>query len=155
MERGGEMIYDRIENAGRYLGISKNLDTALHYIMDTDLSALQDGKHTVDGEDVFVNVMHAETKAERAEYEFHEKYYDIQIDLEGAEDIRFAAEYEEITKPYSGDNDIGMGHAECEVLCHLRPGRFVICEPTEPHLPGCAVGGAEKPIRKAVVKVRG
>lgn len=148
------MIYDTIENAGRYLGISKNLDTALYYIMDTDLSALEDGKHTIDAENVFINVMQAVTKAGNCEYEFHEKYYDIQIDLEGAEDIRFATKYQEITKPYREEADIGMGLAKCEAVCHMEPGRFVICEPTEPHLPGGAVDGVEKPIRKAVVKVR-
>ncbi|MBD5549923.1 MAG: DUF386 domain-containing protein [Lachnospiraceae bacterium] len=147
------MIYDKIENAKRYLGISKNLDTALHYIMDTDLSALEDGRHIVDSENVFVNVMQAVTKAGNCEYEFHEKYYDIQIDLEGAEDIRFATEYQEITKPYNEAADIGMGLARCEAVCHMEPGRFVICEPTEPHLPGIAVEDVEKPIRKAVVKV--
>lgn len=149
------MIFDKIDNAGRYFGISRNLDTALRYIMDTDLAALEDGKHIVDGEDVFVNVMHAFTKADKDEYEFHEKYYDIQIDLEGAEDIRFSTSYQEITKPYREEKDLGMGHARCEAVCHMEPGRFVICEPTEPHLPGAAVDGQERQIRKAVVKVRG
>lgn len=147
------MIFDKIEHAERYLGISANLDTALRYIMDTDLAALEDGKHIVDGENVFVNVMHAVTKAGKNEYEFHEKYYDIQIDLEGSEDILFAAACQEITEPYSAEKDIGLGLARCEALCHMEPGRFVICEPTEPHLPGAAVDGQERQIRKAVVKV--
>lgn len=149
------MIFDKIKNAERYLGISSNLDKALHYMMDTDLTSLEDGKHVIDGENVFVNVMHAATQAEKEEYEFHEKYYDIQIDLEGAEDVRFATEYQEITKPYKEEADIGFGTCSCEALCHLGEGKFVICEPTEPHLPGVAAGGREEQIRKAVIKVRG
>ena len=39
-------------------------------MMNTDLSALEDGKHVIDGENVFVNVMQAVTKADKNEYEF-------------------------------------------------------------------------------------
>ena len=147
------MIFDRIENAGRYLGISANLDRALAFMMDTDLALLENGRHEIDGSEVFVNVMDAVTREGKEEYEFHEQYYDIQIDLAGEEDILFATEYQEITKPYQKDGDIGMGICKCEALCHLGPGKFVICEPTEPHLPGAAVGGKEQEIRKAVIKV--
>lgn len=147
------MLYGQIKNAECYLGISKNLDTALRYMMDTDLSALEDGRHVIDGENVFVNVMQAATQADRCEYEYHEEYYDIQIDLIGAEDILFSTQYEEITCPYEKSKDIGMGHCKCEVVCHLEPGKFVVCEPGEPHLPGVAADRKEIQIRKAVIKV--
>lgn len=148
------MVFDKIENAERYLGISRNLDRALHYMAETDLSLLEDGKHVIDEDRIFINVMQAVTNPDKNEYEFHEKYYDIQIDLSGAEDIWFSTEYQEITKPYQEDADIGMGTCDCEAVCHLSPGRFVICEPKEPHLPGVAVGTEGKQIRKAVIKVR-
>lgn len=152
-EGGCGMIFDRVENAKRYLGISENLDRAFKYMMETDLSALEDRRHEIDGENVFVNVMHAATKADMGEYEFHEKYYDIQIDLEGNEDILFGTKYQEITKPYQEDNDAGMGICQCEALCHLGAGKFAVCEPLEPHLPGRAADGREQEIRKAVIKV--
>lgn len=148
------MIYDKIENAVRYMGISQNLDRALQYLLDTDLSSLEDGKHIIDGENVFVNVMQAATKADKKEYEFHEKYYDIQVDILGREDILFSTGFEEITKPYKEEGDIGFGFCQCEAVCHLAPGRFAICEPGEPHLPGSAAKGLEEQIRKAVIKVR-
>lgn len=147
------MIYGQIKNAESYFGINENLDTALRYMMDTDLSLLEDGKHAIDGENVFVNVMQAVTHTDKCEYEFHEEYYDIQIDLMGREDILFSTQYQKITKPYRKDADIGMGHCECEALCHLEQGKFVICEPGEPHLPGRAPEGREEQIRKAVIKV--
>ncbi len=148
------MIYDKIEHAKRYMGISQNLDRALQYMMDTDLSSLEDGKHIIDGENVFVNVMQADTKVNKKEYEFHEKYYDVQIDIAGREDVLFSSEYKEITKIYREEGDIGFGSCQCEAVCHLAKGRFVICEPGEPHLPGTATGGVEEQIRKAVIKVR-
>ncbi len=75
------MIYDITDNAQRYMGMSRNMDRALRYMMETDLTELEDGRHEIDGDKVFVNIMHADTKADRPEYEFHEEYYDIQIDL--------------------------------------------------------------------------
>ena len=148
------MIYDKLENAQRYMGMSRNLDRALRYMMETDLAELEDGRHEVDGDKVFVNIMHADTKADKKEYEFHEAYYDIQIDLSGREDILFAQEFQEITKPYGGDGDIGMGICVCETVCHLEPGKFAICMPMEPHMPGVAAEGRDERIRKAVIKVR-
>ena len=147
------MIYGEIKNAECYLGINKNLDVALQYMMHTDMAALGDGKHVIDGENVFVNVMQAVTQPDRYEYEFHQEYYDIQIDLAGAEDILFSGQYQEITRPYQKDGDIGMGRCICEAVCHLKPGKFVICEPGEPHLPVVATDNNEETIRKAVIKV--
>ncbi|MDE6204399.1 MAG: YhcH/YjgK/YiaL family protein, partial [Lachnospiraceae bacterium] len=147
------MIFDKIENWQRYLGISGNMDKALAYMAGTDLSSLEDGRHEIDGNNVFVNVMQAATDPGKKEYEFHEEYYDIQIDLAGCEDIWFSTEFQEITRPYGEDGDIGMGTCKCEAVCHLSPGRFAVCEPREPHLPGVAPGSAGEKIRKAVIKV--
>lgn len=148
------MIFDKIENAGRYLGISENLDKAIHFLLENDLTSLPEGKTFIDGDKVFVNVMQAVTNpdAER-EYEFHKKYYDIQIDLEGEEKVRFGTGYRKITKEYDAGSDIGFGQCDSEAECSLSPGRFVICEPQEPHQPGGAAGENAEQIRKAVVKV--
>lgn len=147
------MIFDRIENWQRYLGISGNMDKALAYMAETDLSLLKDGRHEIDGNNVFINVMQAVTDPDKKEYEFHEEYYDIQIDLAGCEDVWFSTEYQEITMPYDRNGDIGMGICRGEAVCHLSQGRFVVCEPKEPHLPGVAPGAEKEQIRKAVIKV--
>ena len=53
------MIFGNIKDAETYLGMGRNLDTALRYMMETDFSALEDGRHAIDGDNVFVNVMWA------------------------------------------------------------------------------------------------
>lgn len=146
------MIFNTTVNAGNYLGISPNLDKAFTFLLQTDLSALPNGRHEIDGDRVFVNLMDAETNPdENRPYEFHHRYYDIQIDLEGEEEIRFATEAGTITKPYQ--DDIGFADCECAVVCKLGPGRFALCEPGEPHLPGIAPQHRTQSIRKAVIKV--
>ncbi len=148
------MIFDKIENVGRYVGISENLDKALRYLANNDLSLLQNGKSIIDGDNVFVNVMQATTNPDtEREYEFHEEYYDIQIDIKGTEEVWFGTEYQQLTQPYQKERDIGFGKCRCEAVCRLSPGRFVICEPGEPHMPGVAPDGKAEQIYKAVMKV--
>ena len=42
------MIYDKTENAQRYMGISRNLDRALRYMTETDLAQMEDGRIHID-----------------------------------------------------------------------------------------------------------
>ena len=44
------MIYDKTENAQRYMGISRNLDRALRYMTETDLAQMEDGRHEIEGD---------------------------------------------------------------------------------------------------------
>lgn len=147
------MIFDKIANAKKYLGITPELDRALMWLQDAKLDTLEEGTHYIDQEKVYVNVMTAQTNPDvNREYEFHRAHYDIQIDISGKEDVRFGESYKEITKPWK--EDIGFGICDCTAMVHLAPGRFVICEPEEPHLPGIAPEGQEEKIRKAVIKVQ-
>ena len=80
------MIADTMKNIEKYRGLSKNLDTAIAFLKEYDLSTLPDGKTVVDGARVFVNVMEADLReAEGAAYEYHKKYADIQINIDGSE----------------------------------------------------------------------
>ena len=55
------MIYDLLENIGRYRGICPNLDTAIRFLMDTDLNTLPTGKTEIDGDRVYLQIMDAVT----------------------------------------------------------------------------------------------
>lgn len=82
------MIYDMLTNVEKYRGISKNLDTAIDFLVKTDLSALPLGRTEINGDNVFANVMEAQAKpVEELNFEIHKKYMDIQIDIEGTEVI--------------------------------------------------------------------
>ena len=49
------MIIGKLKNISRYKGISKNIDTAIDYILNNDLLALPKGKTIIDGDNVYVN----------------------------------------------------------------------------------------------------
>ena len=80
------MLYDTLENLNQYTGLFPNLDKAIDFIEDNDVSALPLGRTEIDGDDVYVTVMEAEpTPGEGRAFETHSRYMDLQMDLEGAE----------------------------------------------------------------------
>src|SRR5699024_12785825 len=44
------MIFDTLTNLPNYLGISRNLDTAIEYIMARDIATLPEGRTRVNGD---------------------------------------------------------------------------------------------------------
>ena len=46
------MIFDKIENAAHYMGMNPNLDRALRFLAETDLSTLPEGRTEIDGDKV-------------------------------------------------------------------------------------------------------
>lgn len=146
------MITDLLENLDRYRGLNKNLDTAVEYLRSCDLSALSDGKHEIDGEHVFINVMEADLReAEGALYECHGRYADLQINMIGSEYWEWTdrAEWKE---EFSEDTDIGLGEGPMRCGGMLGEGRFVLFLPGEFHKPSC-ISPVSAHVRKAVVKI--
>lgn len=129
----------------------KNLHKAIDYINSHDISLLPNGKTVID-EDVYINVMDAETKRENI-FEAHRKYIDIHYIISGEEAIETAPIDElEITEAYSEEKDILFGKAKGERHI-IRQGQYCITMPEEAHSPALAVTEPVK-IRKAVFKIR-
>lgn len=70
----------------------KNLDSnpyylaALRFIAENDLNSLANGKHVIDGDNVYLKIVDSELRpAEKARLEVHDEYIDIQVPLSGAE----------------------------------------------------------------------
>lgn len=147
------MIYDKIEHIKEYKGLSKHLDTAIDFLMSTDLKSLPMGKTFIDGEKVFINIMEATSKGEEGiAFEIHKKYMDIQIDIEGKEIIQIGERTTKEIQPYQ--DSIDFGTVECKKIaeCVMGKDKFIICMKEEPHKPGVQ---ADRNIylKKCVVKV--
>lgn len=148
------MIYDKITNIETYLGISEYLDIAFRFIAETKLDELPLGKTVISGDDVFVNVMDAETASKDSKkFEVHKNYHDIQIDLIGAERIDIGDENGFDCPDFSDEKDIGFALTETLTSCTMGAGNFMVCMANEPHMPAITVG-SETAIRKCVFKVR-
>ncbi|MEG0178433.1 MAG: YhcH/YjgK/YiaL family protein [Oscillospiraceae bacterium] len=148
------MLYDDLENLNQYTGLFANLDTAIEYIDKTDLTTLPLGKTVIDGDNVFVNVMEATPKpTDELHFESHEKYMDLQMDLEGTELFETAlGELKELPIPPDA-TDFALWDAQTSCAGVLGVGRFVVFLTQEPHKPTIAAEGCDK-VKKCVFKIK-
>ena len=148
------MIYDRIENLSRYIGIHKNLDKAIRFLLETDLNTLPSGRTDIDGDAVYVNIMYAEARpASDLRYERHEHHLDIQLDLSGTEAILTGDGGRSlVTESSNPDTDFAFVSCDSLASCTIGPGRFIICMAGEPHMPGVQVT-SDTALKKCVVKI--
>lgn len=146
------MIYDKISNIGTYFGISGNLDKGLAALRDADFSALENGKHVIDGDSIFMNVSEYQTKETNDTPEAHVKYIDIQYLAEGEEYVG-VAELGDMDGVVTSDpeKDFALYQGATTKL-KLGGGYFMVLFPQDAHAPGIACGSPAK-VRKAVVKV--
>lgn len=149
------MIYDKIENAKQYKGISENLDKALDFLINMDVDGLEEGKHLIDGDNVFYMVQDYTTKpADECKNEIHRTYIDIQLLVKGDESL-ICDTYEdpELTVPYNPDKDVEFYTVQDGYDFHLNGKTFAILFPGELHAPKVM---KDKPsdVRKIVMKIK-
>lgn len=66
------------------MDLSKNpyYKQALKFIAENDLAAIENGKHMLDGDNLFLNIVDSNLKTPQdARLEVHDKYIDIQVPL--------------------------------------------------------------------------
>lgn len=150
------MIYDTLENAGLYRGMSKWLDKAIDVLETEDFAALEPGTYTVDGDNVYYMVQTPALKpAPDTKWEVHRRYIDIQVGLADGEGIGYApmadvADWE----AYNEQKDVVLSfNGEMGVMLPLRKGTFAILFPLDGHRPCVKLGGVEQG-HKVVFKVR-
>lgn len=150
------MIYDLKENLQQYKGISKNLDCAIRYLLDTDFTDMNTGKYSVQGDDVFALVQAPDTRDRAAAlWESHQNYIDIQYLLCGEEKIGFQnTGLLTVSQPYDAQKDIAFYQDNGQgFFVNLVPNTFVICFPADAHMPLVCAPQPQQ-IKKVVVKVK-
>ena len=146
------MVTDSLQNLEQYRGLHKNMDPVIDFLKKCDLTALPDGKTVIDGERVFVNVMEADLReAEGAEYEYHKRYADLQIDISGSEYWEWT-DKAEFTDTFQEASDCGLAAGRSRCGGTLGDGSFALFLPEEFHKPSCK-NGSHTHVRKAVVKI--
>lgn len=146
------MIIGTKEILTTYKGISEGIDKAIDYILSLD-PEIEPGKHEIDGDKLFVNVVCGETKPLKDfQYEAHKKYLDLQYVIEGSEvmvyapldDLKRETEYDEA-------NDCQMFSGEGTEI-KVKAGDFYLVHPFDAHAPG--KGYETNQFKKAIVKVK-
>ncbi len=152
------MIIDQLKNASLYSKINKNIETALNYLRDTDLSNMkpiryEPIRYEIDGSDIFALMQIYDTKPkENGFWEAHRQYIDIQYVIKGTELIGYSNIDYLKSGEYDNAKDLLVLYGD-GVFLEVREGNFVILMPQDAHMPGIAVTTSE-PVSKIVVKVR-
>lgn len=147
------MIYTDLKNLERYVGIGKNLDTAIRYLKEHSLEDLSLGRNEVDGDNVFINRFAYETmEEEKAEFEAHELYGDIHLVLSGEEYIGISdLECMEITS-IDKETDSVFCKGKTQNRLYMEPGKVLIAFPEDAHKVKIKTGSSCH-VEKMVAKV--
>jgi len=146
------MIHDSLKNKQSIENLHPLFAKAIEFIQNADFTQLEDGKHEIEGDKLFVAIstITGKNKAEAA-LETHNKYIDIQMPISGVETIGWKAgdQLNEISKPYAEDKDITFFKDQPSSYTTIHPGEFAVYFPEDGHAPGIGEGT----IRKVVIKV--
>lgn len=133
------------------------LQKGLQYLRDTDFSALENGKYSIDGDNMFAIISeYVPDVKENRKAETHNKYIDIQYIAAGEEIMGFADLANGTEKPegYLADKDATFYAAvKEEIAITVRQGMFAVFFPWDIHRPGC-VSQPGVTVRKVVVKIK-
>ena len=147
------MIFDKLENINTYVSLSGGLAKGLWLLQDTDFTALEPGKYTVDGDELYFMVQSYQSRTENDTAEAHRKYIDIQYMVSGEELIGIG-ELSDMTEEVEAnpDSDYWLYRGPMSKI-RLGEGYFAVMFPQDAHAPGIAVSEPSQ-VKKIVVKVR-
>lgn len=150
------MVYSHIGRLTQWKGYSKNLDTAIGWLLSVPFREMTAGKYTIDGEQVFALVQEKRTAPRgQLKWEAHREYIDLQLLLEGKESIGFQeAAGLRPAGDWETENDIGFYLDNgLGFFVPMKPRDFVLCFPEDAHMPLVAEKEPEE-LRKLVIKFK-
>ncbi|MBE6701631.1 MAG: DUF386 domain-containing protein [Ruminococcaceae bacterium] len=113
------------------------------------------GKYIIEEDKYFYMVQEYEAKeVDEGKFEVHEKFIDIQVVVEGEEEMRFDKPERLLPgKEPKGDNKYFKIDSDTADKVVLTPGDFAIIYPGEAHAPGLKFSEEKKNVRKIVFKI--
>lgn len=148
------MILDRIEQADSYADLNPHFTKAFAFLRRNGLDQLPDGRHDIDGEDIYAIVLKGTGQdRSQAKLEVHRKYIDIQYLVSGRDEIGWKNHSlcENPNGDFDSANDFGLLEDAPTAWVSLCPGDFAILFPEDAHAPGLGDGAFHKVVVKVAV----
>ena len=148
------MIIDSFEQRARYEGLHLLFVQAFAFAASHDLATLAPGRHVIDGDRLYLSIDHKAGRGRAgARLESHRRYIDIQLTIEGDEEIGWL--------PLSGcaapagafdeTRDIRFYDDRPTTWLSVPASRFAIFFPEDAHAPLAGRGLMKKAIAKIVM----
>jgi biofilm protein TabA len=150
------MILDTLGQSARYTALHPSLARAFEFLAGADWTALAPGaasvRHAIDGDRMYVSIDQKDGRGrDGARLEAHRRYIDIQVTIDGAEEIGWKplAECRQPAGAFDDAKDIGFFDDRPRTWVSVPSGSFAIFFPDDAHAPLAGLG----PLRKAIVKI--
>ena len=146
------MILDTLEQCERYRDLHPGFAAAFDFATSRDLGTMAPGRHLIDGDRLYVSIDLIEGRGRTdARLESHRRYIDIQLTLEGDEEIgwRPLSLCRAPVAPFDEQRDIRFYSDAPDSWVAVPPGRFAIFFPDDAHAPLAGTGL----LRKAIFKI--
>ncbi|MGB3223125.1 MAG: YhcH/YjgK/YiaL family protein [Desulforhopalus sp.] len=148
------MILDILENAHQYSVLHKDFHKAFEFLSREDLKKLPTNTYEIDGDRVYAIVaIDPGRKKEESLLEIHQKYIDIQLVLDGIDNMGWKpkAACQKPSGEYDAETDLQFFADEPDVWLAIKSGSFVIFFPEDAHMPLISTGQLHKVIVKIAV----
>ena len=150
------MIFSTIQAKKELRCYPEAIQRAVDYVLNTDFSKMEDGRHPIDGDRMFANLFHLTSKPkDEIHPEAHKKYIDVQFWLDG-EELCGNAPFVEGVPCVDAREDEDLYFYEDfpeESFVRAKPGCFAVFFPNDAHRPGVCTENGPSTYRKVVVKV--
>lgn len=146
------MILDTLSNLDRYATLHPLFSKAIEFIRKQDLNALTVGIHPIIEKKLFVIVEEAHGRSrDDAKLECHRKYIDIQLVLEGVDEMGWKplADCHQPVSDYSAERDIRFFNDAADAWISTPANSYCIFFPQDAHAPLVSTGK----IRKLIFKI--
>ena len=145
------MVIDYLENLKKYVSVNPLFGEVVEFLATHDLHTLDEGKHSIHGDQLFVNICTVKPKTrEEAVLETHRDMIDIQVPISGAEEYGYTPLDELPDAPYQAEKDLTLYEGSAKSYVCGKPGQFLIFAPQDGHAPGITPVA----LRKAIFKVK-
>lgn len=146
------MILDDLSHSAFYESLHPGFQAAFESLRRSDLHDLPPGKHEIDGAKLFLVIGKDDGRGrEGAKLEAHRRYIDIQLVLDGDEEMgwRPIDECQHAIDPFSEERDFVLFTDQPTAWFAVPSGKFAIFMPEDAHAPLAGKG----PLHKAVAKI--
>jgi len=148
------MVLDLLTNAHRYASLHPQFARAFAFLASTDLRTLSPGRNDIDGDALFVILDRKDGRGRGgARLEAHRRYIDIQLTIEGDEEIGWTplASCAAPDGSFDETKDILFFGDAPSAWVRVPPGSFAIFFPEDAHAPLAGHGALVKAIVKIAV----
>lgn len=140
------MILSTIKDGGTYSAISPLVKEAIEWLQNWNEADFKVGKLELPGGIIVKFQEPALVPAEKARFEAHKRFIDIQVPLKGLEIMGWAPvdELKNVLEPYNDAKDVAFFGDSPVSLVNVYPGQMALFFPEDGHAPNIGIGNHRK-----------